>query len=71
MSTGVTLLALPAFMPPGNQGRYIFEETRGAWAVVSYMYVLEVHTGAIMKIGLFRTIGTFIGAVTAYVVSEI
>lgn len=36
--------------------------------VVSYMYVLEVHTGAILKIAVQRTIGTFIGSVAAYVV---
>lgn len=68
MSGGVSLLALPSLLPPDTRGRSLFAETRGAWAVVSYMYVLEVHTGAIMKIGLFRTIGTFVGAVVAYVV---
>lgn len=37
--------------------------------VVSYMYVLEVHTGAILKIAVQRSIGTLIGSVAAYVVS--
>ena len=32
------------------------------------MFVLETHTGAIFKIGLFRFLGTFIGAVGAFVV---
>lgn len=37
--------------------------------VVSYLYVLEVHTGAIFRVGFFRIVGTFVGAVVAYVVS--
>lgn len=36
--------------------------------VASYLYVLEVHTGAIFRVGVFRITGTFVGAVAAYVV---
>lgn len=69
MSVGVTLLSVPALLPPGSAGREWFRTSRGAWMVVSYMYVLEVHTGAILKIAVQRALGTFIGSVSAYVVS--
>lgn len=68
MSVGVTLLSIPALLPPGTAGRDWFRTSRGAWMVVSYMYVLEVHTGAILKVAVQRAIGTFIGSVAAYVV---
>lgn len=55
-------------MPPGQAGRKWFEDFRGAWTVLSYMYVLEVHTGATLRVGFFRMIGTFLGAVAAFVV---
>jgi hypothetical protein len=47
-----------------------FEDFRGAWTVLSYMYVLEVHTGATLRVGFFRMIGTFLGAVAAFVVRD-
>jgi len=34
------------------------------------MFVLETHTGAIVKVGMFRLAGTFIGALTAYIVGS-
>lgn len=34
------------------------------------MYVLEVHTGATLRVGFFRMIGTFVGAVAAFVVRD-
>lgn len=37
--------------------------------VVSYMFVLEDTTGAILKVGFLRGLGTFIGAIMGYVVS--
>lgn len=70
LAGGISLLSLPALLPPNHPGRAWFDETRGAWMVVSYMYVLETHTGGIMKVGVFRLLGTFIGAVIAYVVSR-
>lgn len=70
LSGGISLLALPAFLPPDTAGRMWFHEWRFAWAVVSYMYVLETHTGAILRVGFFRLTGTFVGAVAAYVVSS-
>jgi len=38
--------------------------------VVSFMYVIEVTTGATMRIGFYRMLGTFIGAVVGYIVSK-
>ncbi|RSH85183.1 hypothetical protein EHS25_004990 [Saitozyma podzolica] len=67
LAAGISLLALPAFLPPGQAGRMWFEDFRGAWTVLSYMYVLEVHTGATLRVGFFRMIGTFLGAVAAFV----
>lgn len=69
LTGGISLLALPAFMPPDSDARRWFTAWRFGWAVVSYMYVMETHTGAIMRVGFFRLIGTFGGAVAAYVVS--
>lgn len=68
MSFGVTLLSIPALLPAESNGREWFRTSRGAWMVVSYMYVLEVHTGAILKIAVQRAIGTFLGSLAAYIV---
>jgi hypothetical protein len=48
---GISLLSVPAFMPEGNAGRHWYDKSRGAWMVVSFMYVLEVTTGATLRIG--------------------
>jgi hypothetical protein len=71
MSVGVTLLSIPALLPADSVGREWFRTSRGAWMVVSYMYVLEVHTGAILKIAVQRAIGTFLGSLAAYIVSSL
>lgn len=63
------MLSLPAFLPLGNPGRSWYDSSHGAWMVVSFMYVIEVTTGATMRMGFYRTIGTFIGASVGYVVS--
>ena len=36
--------------------------------VISYMQVLDVHTGATFQVAFYRTIGTFIGALTSFIV---
>jgi uncharacterized membrane protein YccC len=69
LAAGISLLAIPAFLSPRSRGRKWFDRYRFAWAVISYMFVLETHTGAIFRVGMFRLAGTFIGAVAAYVVS--
>lgn len=71
MSVGVTLLSIPALLAPGSNGREWYRTGRGAWMVVSYMYVLEVHTGAILKIAVQRAVGTFLGSLAAFIVSLI
>jgi hypothetical protein len=69
MSVGVTLLSIPGLLAPGSNGREWYRTSRGAWMVVSYMYVLEVHTGAILKIAVQRAVGTFLGSLAAFIVS--
>lgn len=69
LTLGISLLSLPAFLPPGSLGRMWFEDVRGGWVLASYLYVLEVHTGAIFRVGFFRIVGTFSGALFAYIVS--
>lgn len=66
---GISLLSLPAFLPLGNPGRSWYDSTHGAWMVVSFMYVLEVTTGATLRVGFYRMCGTFIGAVVGFIVS--
>ena len=68
MSFGVGLLALPAFLPPDSAGRAWFAKYHGVWTVISYIMVLEVHTGATLMTGVYRLAGTFIGALAAYIV---
>ena len=70
LAGGMSLLALPAFLPVHSPGSEWFADYRMAWGVVSYLFVLELHTGATFKIGTYRLAGTFIGAVAAYVVSS-
>lgn len=70
LSLGIALLSLPAFLPPGTPGRVWFEDVRANWMIASYLYVLEVHTGAIFRVGVFRILGTLVGAVAGYVVSS-
>ena len=63
------LLSVPALLPPDTPGQRWFDKSRGAWTVISYMYVLEVHTGATLKVGFFRLAGTFIGPLFGFIVS--
>ncbi|WVQ86052.1 hypothetical protein IAT38_008220 [Cryptococcus sp. DSM 104549] len=67
LSTGIVLLSVPALMGPDNPARQWYDSSRGGWMVVSYMFVLEDTTGAILKVGFLRGLGTFIGAVMGYV----
>lgn len=66
-AVGVTLLAVPGFLPLGSPGRNYFVSERGAWAIISFMYVLEPNTALTWRVGIMRLCGTFIGAVYAYV----
>ncbi|EIW69858.1 hypothetical protein TREMEDRAFT_73636 [Tremella mesenterica DSM 1558] len=71
MSLGVSLLSLPAFLPDSTRGRSWFTHSRGAWMVISYMYVLDLHTGAIFFVGFSRLVGTFLGALIGYICTQI
>jgi hypothetical protein len=68
-TVGISLLSLPAFLALGDDGRSWYDASRGPWMVVSFMYVIEVTTGATLRIGFYRMLGTFIGAVVGYIVS--
>ncbi|CAK9786611.1 hypothetical protein CC85DRAFT_191085 [Cutaneotrichosporon oleaginosum] len=70
-TVGISLLSLPAFLPLRNGGRAWYDSTHGAWMVVSFMYVLEVTTGATLLVGFYRMCGTFIGAVLGYIFTKI
>ncbi|TYJ55262.1 hypothetical protein B9479_004092 [Cryptococcus floricola] len=67
LAGGICLLSVPAWMPPGYSARNWYHSSRGGWMVVSYMFVLEDTTGAILKVGSLRALGTFIGAVVGFV----
>ncbi|KAF8682375.1 Fusaric acid resistance protein-like [Rhizoctonia solani] len=64
---GITLLAIPSFLPTGTPGRTYFVSQRGVWAIISFVYVLEPNTALTWRLGIMRLCGTFIGAVYAYV----
>ncbi|KAH7318022.1 Fusaric acid resistance protein family-domain-containing protein [Rhizoctonia solani] len=64
---GITMLAIPSFLPIGTPGRTYFVSQRGVWAIISFVYVLEPNTALTWRVGIMRLFGTFIGAVYAYV----
>lgn len=66
-TVGICLLSIAGLMPPGQAGRVWYDRSRGPWMVVSFMYVIEVTTGATLRIGFYRMCGTFLGCVTGYV----
>jgi hypothetical protein len=81
-AAGVALLSLPVFLPPGSSGaltpRFFthpliislghkwFYAARGQWMVISYVWVLEINTGATWRTGYLRLAGTIVGAIYAY-----
>ncbi|WVQ70744.1 hypothetical protein IAR50_000266 [Cryptococcus sp. DSM 104548] len=67
LAGGICLLSVPAWMPPGYSARNWYQSSRGGWMVVSYMFVLEDTTGAILKVGSLRALGTFIGAIVGFI----
>ncbi|KIK67280.1 hypothetical protein GYMLUDRAFT_156220 [Collybiopsis luxurians FD-317 M1] len=68
---GVSLLAIPAFMPTSTAARQWFVSFRGQWMLISYVWVLQTNTGATVHTGYLRTIGTVFGAIYAYIASQI
>ncbi|WVR08501.1 hypothetical protein IAU60_005556 [Kwoniella sp. DSM 27419] len=71
LTIGISLLALPALLDPNHPGRKWYDKSRGGWMVVSYMFVLEDTTGAILKVGFLRGAGCLIGAVAGFVCAVI
>ncbi|KAJ9122833.1 hypothetical protein QFC24_003869 [Naganishia onofrii] len=67
MALGGMLLALPAFLPLGSKGRNWFTQSKGQWSLISYLYVLDITTGATFRVGIWRLIGTISGAIVGYV----
>ncbi|KAF9505296.1 hypothetical protein BS47DRAFT_1385984 [Hydnum rufescens UP504] len=61
---GVALLSLPAFLPSEN---YWFTDFYAHWTIATYVFVLETNTGATIRTGALRLIGTFCGVIFAYV----
>ncbi|KAF9002047.1 hypothetical protein BDQ17DRAFT_1357989 [Cyathus striatus] len=70
-AAGVTILAIPAFLSPGSQGRKWFTTCYGQWMLISYVWVLETNTGATWRVAYLRLSGTITGAIYAYVASVI
>ena len=70
-AAGVGFLSIPGFLPHGTKGQTWFFEEKGVWMVISYFYVLEPSTGATYRVGLWRIMGTILGAVFGFLVNLI
>ncbi|TBU24665.1 Fusaric acid resistance protein-like-domain-containing protein [Dichomitus squalens] len=57
------ILAAPAFF---QETRPLFVEYRGEWALISFFVVISPTIGATNYMGVFRVLGTLLGATTAY-----
>ncbi|KAK9893742.1 hypothetical protein P389DRAFT_107891 [Cystobasidium minutum MCA 4210] len=60
---GISLLTLPGHLPAQNSAFRWFEGVRGPWIAISFLYCLQTSTAATMRDALYRTIGTFSGAI--------
>jgi hypothetical protein len=54
-----------------NQIGTWFQHVHGQWAVITYIYVLETNTGATIRTGGLRFVGTVCGALYAFMVCNI
>ncbi|KAI0029310.1 hypothetical protein K488DRAFT_56638 [Vararia minispora EC-137] len=63
---GVFLLTLPVFYPTESPPRHAWQQIRGQWMVITYVWVLETNTGATWRVGYLRLSGTILGAIYAY-----
>ncbi|KAJ3915272.1 hypothetical protein F5877DRAFT_81995 [Lentinula edodes] len=68
---GVSMLAIPAFLPASSAGRQWFIFYRGQWMLITYIWVLETNTGATLRVGYLRIAGTILGALYGYIASLI
>ncbi|KAF3919921.1 hypothetical protein AA313_de0201744 [Arthrobotrys entomopaga] len=62
VGAGAAIYALPSYIP---FTRPIYSHYRGEWGLVSYMIVISMTLGATNTSGLYRFIGTIIGASAA------
>ncbi|KAK6360551.1 hypothetical protein TWF730_006691 [Orbilia blumenaviensis] len=62
VGVGAAIYALPSYIP---FTRPIYSHYRGEWGLVSYMIVMSMTLGATNTSGLYRFIGTIIGASAA------
>ncbi|KAK6528080.1 hypothetical protein TWF281_009337 [Arthrobotrys megalospora] len=62
VGVGAAIYALPSYIP---LTRPIYSHYRGEWGLVSYMIVMSMTLGATNTSGLYRFIGTIIGASAA------
>ncbi|KZT52483.1 hypothetical protein CALCODRAFT_558069 [Calocera cornea HHB12733] len=65
---GTMLLTLPGFLPRGSAARSWFDQSHGQWMVIAFLFVLETDTGATLRNGMWRIIGTLCGAICAYLI---
>ena len=62
LAGGVALLSLPSWL---SDARRWFQDERGVWLIVTYIWVLETSTGATVQVSLYRAAGTIAGALWA------
>ncbi|KAK6345288.1 hypothetical protein TWF718_007211 [Orbilia javanica] len=62
VGVGAAIYALPSYIP---LTRPLYTQYRGEWGLVSYMIVMSMTLGATNTSGLYRFIGTIIGASAA------
>lgn len=68
LTLGASLLSLPAWL---ESSRSWFIEERGAWAIISYFWVLEKSSGATVLTAMRRVAGTVMGCVLGLIAVEI
>ena len=69
LAAGVLLLCVPALLTP--EGRAWWNSQHGQWMVITYIWCLEASTGDSLRISLFRTLGTIMGALLGFVAFEV
>lgn len=60
LALGVALLSLLGWLPGSQEW---FRSERGVWLIVTYIWVLELNSGATFRIAVYRAIGTITGAI--------
>ncbi|CEL51517.1 putative protein C26F1,08c OS=Schizosaccharomyces pombe (strain 972 / ATCC 24843) GN=SPAC26F1.08c PE=4 SV=1 [Rhizoctonia solani AG-1 IB] len=68
---GIAILMIPAVLPESSSGKQFYNSSYGVWAIISFVYVIEPNTALTWRLGIWRVFGTGIGALYAYIASEI